>query len=93
MPGIIDQRDVGILSVVFELRDRLAHLVAIGVEHAGDIEAEVAEEPVDVARILSRVGQYGQLLVFALADHQRHPVHGAVLRRRRKRQCDQAGAE
>ena len=95
VPRIVDQRDVGILGVLLELRDRIAEFTAVGIEHPVDLEAEVAQQPVDVARILGRIGQHRQLLVLALPDHQRHAMHWLLRHRgerRGRQQCDEGEA-
>ena len=80
---IIDQRDIGVFRFTGKARNGVAHLLAIGVEHPVDLESEIAQQPVDVARLLLRVGQHRQLLVFALADDEGNAAQRLVLRRDR----------
>jgi len=48
---------------------------AVRIENTVDLEAQIAQQPVDVTRVLARIGQCRQLLVFALSDDQRNTAH------------------
>ena len=70
--GIVEHGDVGILGILDEALEIALQLrrIAVGARHR--IEAEIGQKLLDGVGVVLRIGEFGQRLIGAIADDQRH---------------------
>ena len=71
--AVIEQRDVGGRRAAGEVVDRPLHPRLVEIDAERDGEAERLQRVGDVARVVGRVGEFGNRAIAAVADDQRHP--------------------
>ena len=71
VPGVEEQRDVGIGELVGEGPQGAVELAPVGVERLDDLEADGLQGRRHVARVVQRVGERRGALIGAVADDQR----------------------
>ena len=91
--AVIEQRDVGGRRAASEVVDRPLHPRLVEIDAERDGEAERLQRVGDVARVVGRIGEFGNRAVAALADDQRHPALRPGGRRRDEDQRNREQAE
>ena len=77
VPGIIDNRDIGVAAPVAEVAQRLAQLADGQVQFGLDrVEARRLEHRGNSRRVVRGIAELGHVPVGRIADHQRHALLG-----------------
>ena len=87
MAGVIDDGGIGTCGVLGKALEVAAEFSGIAVGRAGDVEAQVLQQALDVPGIAFGIDEGGKVLVLRLADDQGHAAQGSLLRLGRQRKA------